>query len=99
MAVVAGVFLDEVNEDPPHAGRPSIGSGAGTQLVKSTGRDRGVDDRTGSGDGSFPEGEQFGGGVRTSRVSLPVLIGRPVDVLPGVWAVEAGDAARGPVVF
>src|SRR5689334_7322802 len=80
VAVVAGVLLDHVHEDPAEAeGGVLVATLPLRLLVETTVREGLVDDRIGSVDGLVEERTQLLRGVVLRAVPLPVAVGVPVD--------------------
>lgn len=83
MAGVARVLLDEVEKDAPEAGAFAAPRGAGTESVQPTRAERLVDDGTGAGDRSPPEGVERLRCVLGGGAVVPVGGAAPVDRVPG----------------
>ena len=86
VAVVPGVLLDHVNQDPAQAGCTAVRPTATRQLSESAGRKRDLDLRPRPADRGVPDSEELVRRVVGRGVPVPVGIGPPSRPYPRVAA-------------
>ena len=99
VAVVAGVLLDHVHEDPAQAGSSAVGPGAPRRLRQAAVRQHLGEDLTRAVDRLLPEREQLLGRVLGGRVPVPVGVGVPVHRVPRLRQISPAHPVREPVVL
>src|ERR1035438_7861014 len=99
MAVVPGVLLDQVEQDPSQAGCPAVGQGAPGQPVQAAVGQRLRDQGAGAGHGVLPERQELLGGLPRGRVPVPVGVGVPVHRVPRGLRVSPVQPLGAPIVL
>ena len=99
VAVVPGVLLDHVDEDPAQAGRPAVGPCLLSRLVQPAAGQRVRDQRVGTGDSGLPHRAELVGGPAGGQVPVQVGVGVPVGGVPRGLPVQAVQVVGEPVVL
>src|SRR5580658_4186941 len=99
MAVVPGVLLDHVAQDPAQARRPAVGPRAPGELIEAAVGEGLSNQRAGTGCRVLPERHQLIGRLAGRGMPFPVAVGLPVNRVEWRLPVPPEQPHREPLVF